>query len=116
MTTDPETLKFLREMADFAAKDDGKEIPLPAGVTMMAADLPGPKEGPRELIDKGWVYREFGWHPEAKWQKRIERIGEGNYKILATTRRPGHKMGTQHMRGQMLINPEGARRLRQALN
>lgn len=116
MTDDIETQKFLAELEYLAANDDGREIPLPAGVTMRAADLGGPAEDIRKLIELGWVYREFGWQPDHEWYKRGQKLGGLNMKVLATTQRMSHQFGKYERRGQMLISPEGVRRLKAGMN
>lgn len=59
-----------------------------------------------DLMSKGWVYRD----PPATfsfdmWDYFLSVIGEGNYRILATSQGPDWK------RDQLLISPEGMKRL-----
>ena len=62
---------------------------------------------PKELADKGWVYRDMPGRvtPEA-WDLFLSILGEGNYQILVMSEGDGWR------RGQFFISPQALENLK----
>lgn len=75
----------------------------------MIDPLPFPEGEPfpgETLIADGWVYRDMpGWMATEYWDQFLALLGEGNYRILAMSKRPDAK------RGQFLISPLGMKNI-----
>ena len=72
-----------------------------------------------EILSKPWhPLQQEGWRyfdPPGKfkpefWRRFLAILGEGNYHLLAVSE--GEKDGEPWVRGQMLVSPDGVRRLK----
>jgi hypothetical protein len=74
----------------------------------MMSDWPSDAPVPGEkLIADGWVYRDLSAKLSFEmWEFFLNLVGDGNYRILATTEGPDWR------HGQFLISPTGIARLR----
>lgn len=76
-------------------------------IKFIAADLGGPPEGPSELMEKGWVYRDLPRTSPEIFDEFAKIAGDANLKWLAKA-----DYGTSK-RGQVMISPEGIKRLQE---
>lgn len=62
---------------------------------------------PPDLRAKGWVYRDLpGWLAADRWTELLERLGVGNYQIVA-----GSQRSNGDSRGQFFLSPQAIENL-----